>query len=302
MPLAADAAATFPMSEFDDGAASPPISAALVAFGEQLKSCWDADAPESFWACEAPLGALIQSDFLTEIIESQLAAHLAFDSLPDIQCGDSSYAQLRLPGGLQLDVLFLEHGHVDKNLKSHPYNMLFGFRPLGDRCFVDVELFAYPGRYRNEIFDPETRLVPLGTSRLEGGSLQRAVAGTNAFRISAVQGPVMLVLLKSPPAMEFSWTYDRESLSATVGMVPQLHAYRLYYAARLLGQIPRRQSLESLLALSDHSAHFVRWTALQSLFRIDFDAGVERLKRATADEHPSVSRAAQRALQSITEG
>ena len=199
------------MSGLENRMAPPPISQALVAFGQQLQLCWDPDVPESFWACDGPLGTLIQSDFLTEILESQLTAYLEFDTLPVIQSGDSAYAQLKLRDGLQLDILSLEDGHSDKDLRSQPYNMLFGFRPLDDRAFVEVELFEYPGQYRNEIFDPDTRLVPLGKTRLEGGSIQRITAGSNAFRISAVQGPVLLVLLKSPVAMAFSWTYDRKA-------------------------------------------------------------------------------------------
>ena len=85
-------------------------------------------------------------------------------------------------------------------------------------------------------------------------------------------------------------------------MVPHLHAYRLFYAAKLLGQIPRQRSVGSLLTLSDHSAHFVRWTALQSLFKVDFETAVERLQRATADQHPSVGRAARQALQELSGG
>lgn len=290
------------MSELENRMTPRPISEALTDFGERLRPCWDWHVPDSFWACEAPLGALIQSDFLAELLESQLTAYLEFDALPVIQCGSSSYAQLGLPNGLQLDILYLEEGRSDRDLQSQPYNILLGFKSLDDRSFVEIELFEYPGQYRNEIYDPHTRLIPLGKTKLRGSSIQRVIAGRNAFRIAAVRGPVLLVLLKSPPAMDFSWTYDRESLTATVGMVPQMQAYRLYYAAKLLGQITRKKSIASLLALSHHSAHFVRWAALQSLFKVDFEAAVKRLKSATEDEHPSVSRAARQASERLSAG
>lgn len=276
---------------------TPP---SLRVFGEAAAAAWRPAQPRSFWDCEAAFASLVASDFLSELLHCQLDAYLEYDASPDIQCGTSGYAQLDLPGGLQLDVVHLDEGHSDDILQSHPCDMLMGFRSDEPGVFVDIERYEYPGDYRNEVFDPQTPLVSAGVTRLESGCVQRIEAGKTAFRISDVGAGVMLLLLKSPARMDFSWSYDRETLRSVAGVVPYLPAYRLFFATKLLGQIPRRRSLDNLEALSRHTAHFVRWTAIQSMFSIDFDAAVARLELAAeTDGHPSIRKAARSALDQL---
>jgi len=284
-----------------EGAPRSRIPRSLKVFGEAA-AVWRPDTPGSFWECTAAFNALVASSFLNELLHCQLDAYLEFDASPDIQCGTSGYAQLELPGGLQLDVLHLEEGHSDDILQSHPCDMLIGFRSDDPATFVDIELYEHPGAYRNEVFDPETSLVPAGVTRLAPCRVQRIEAGKMAFRISDVGAGVMLLLLKSPARMDFSWSYDRATLKSIAGVVPYLPAYRLFFATKLLGQIPRRRSLDNLEALSQHDAHFVRWTAIQSMFNVDFDAGLARLRRAAENDcHPNIRKAAIAALAQLSE-
>lgn len=289
------------MSKDGAGESRSRTPRSLRLFGEAAAAVWHSDMPDSFWDCEPAFSSLVASDFLSELLHCQLDAYLEYDASPDIQCGTSGYAQLDLPGGLQLDVVHLDEGHCDDILQSHPCDMLMGFRSDDPAAFVAIDRYEYPGHYRNEVFDPQTPLVSAGLTRLEPCRVQRIEAGKTAFRISDVGAGVMLLLLKSPARMDFSWSYDRDTLKSVAGVVPYLPAYRLFFATRLLGQIPRRRSLDNLETLSRHTAHFVRWTAIQSMFSIDFDVAVTRLKLAAeTDGHPSIRKAARSALDQLT--
>jgi HEAT repeat protein len=111
-----------------------------------------------------------------------------------------------------------------------------------------------------------------------------------------VGSPIVLVILQSSPFLDFSWQYDPSTLRPFQAVSPNVNAYRLYYATKLLAEVHAEGSAESLLRISEHKAHFVRWAAMQALFRLDHGRAAERLTAALDDAHPSIRNASRKAL------
>jgi HEAT repeat protein len=76
-------------------------------------------------------------------------------------------------------------------------------------------------------------------------------------------------------------------------------ASRLEFVISMMCVMKDRSSLPALEGLSAHPAHFVRWAAVQALFRLDRERGITALRNALADRHEHVRNAASRSLAKI---
>ncbi len=72
---------------------------------------------------------------------------------------------------------------------------------------------------------------------------------------------------------------------------------RLQYCAEILGALKGEQAVAPTKFLCNYKAHYVRWSALESLLNIDFKEGMKTLRQFINDPHPHVRKAAQEALQ-----
>ena len=77
-----------------------------------------------------------------------------------------------------------------------------------------------------------------------------------------------------------------------------LHS-RLQYCAEILGSINDPSCIKPLRWLCNYKAHFVRWSAAEALINIDFDKGIEELKRFRNDPHIHIRNASKQALEII---
>lgn len=119
--------------------------------------------------------------------------------------------------------------------------------------------------------------------------------------------PLLLIklTLKRSEAKQV-WVYGRATGVPLMVSSSSLLASRLQMVSWVLGELLRDQSCDPeesitlLRALAFNPHHFVRWSALQAICKVDVGEGIDLLKRATTDAHPLVREGASRALQMIT--
>lgn len=90
--------------------------------------------------------------------------------------------------------------------------------------------------------------------------------------------------------------YHRDSLEYAFSSAVRGEFSSLVTLCRVFGDSGDEASLTYLHELSDHSAHFVRWAAIQAIGRIDGELACARLKTALKDDHPQIRQAASRSL------
>lgn len=90
--------------------------------------------------------------------------------------------------------------------------------------------------------------------------------------------------------------YDRATREPQQSIAASTSDSELVAMARALGAMARPSSIPVLESMFRHRHHFVRWAALQALYRISRDHAMPLLDLAQHDAHAHVRRAARQAL------
>lgn len=277
------------------------MPARLSDFCDEISKTYRTEDPTTFWTCRDPFARLLGSGFLTELLEMQLGYCLSGRG-EIVKAANGTSARIALPGEAHLDILLVDPGSLYSSLIGYTSHAMLGYAPeLGDVGLV-VERYHHAGAYRNDVLDRGAKLTRQPDQLLRGGQVVTVEAGREVFRFGGVARAIPLVVLQSKPCLDFSWQYDAATLAPVQSICPASTAYRLYYSTKLLAEVPGARNAETLLRISHHPSHFVRWAALQALFAVDADAGYARLAAATDDPHPRIRDAAARALQQLERG
>lgn len=94
--------------------------------------------------------------------------------------------------------------------------------------------------------------------------------------------------------------FDAKTLEASYSNSADFKHTRAQYMAEILGAMGNRQSIEPLAKLCKYDAHFVRWSALESLINVDYEMGIKTLYHFLNDPHPHIQKGAQQALKMFT--
>ncbi len=94
--------------------------------------------------------------------------------------------------------------------------------------------------------------------------------------------------------------FDAKTLTASFSNSGDFQHTRAQYMAEILGGIKGEHTTKSLLKLCAYKAHFVRWSALESLLNVDFELGMKTLRQFQNDPHPHIQNAAREALKMLT--
>jgi HEAT repeat protein len=121
-------------------------------------------------------------------------------------------------------------------------------------------------------------------------------AGSDALVASVPTEATLALVLASSTVDRERRIYAADTLRAERVVSADPGASRLEFAARVLAELGGAGATPRLVRLTGHPAHFVRWTALQSLARVDGAAARDALRAALDDPHPHVRNAAGRAL------
>lgn len=252
------------------------------------------DPKSGFAGCGGLLEDLCRRGAFTELVNYELERLLR----------DPNYA---LEASSDVDMLVL---------RSRFFNLLLKIvaQPSHARLFGQAsDLFLAPlmksgvaiARYREP--EPEESAERVRHLRFEGnetvafGQNSYFKAGQDIFVIrGAAASPTLVACLSSAATLTTRWEYEMATL-ARVRVVAADHSVsRLQLLASVLAEMKDPSAIPALEGLMEHSAHYVRWAALQAIFCLDRERGAALLKTAATDPHEHVRTAAMRSLAKLS--
>jgi hypothetical protein len=153
---------------------------------------------------------------------------------------------------------------------------------------------------RFEVFDPQARLTPGTDGEIPPGAALLVKGGRDAVSLKDVTGARFLSLAFLPET-PLDWVFSRTDRRATAQSVAHVDDSELVTCLETAAWLGDRRTLEITRQLVQHSAHFVRWKAVQALGRIDRSSSLAAVREATEDVHPALRRAAAATLRAIGE-
>lgn len=119
---------------------------------------------------------------------------------------------------------------------------------------------------------------------------------------SSAQSVSHLSLVDNRGGGPLRWIFDPRTLKSVFWTIGDRHSSLLCSMINMLGhfgaEAPYDKSyIETLRRLSAHPFHLIRWTAIQAISAIDFEAAKPLLLDAVHDPHPDISNAAKRIVQ-----
>lgn len=249
---------------------------------------FDADQPQLFWQQAEAFAKFAQSAFVAERLNSELRA-LADDPF---YTGAWSTNQLTLYRSPQLDVAISLFTASKKFLHTRAYYALYA--PVG-QAPLRANVYRLPAAYQNEIFDPSLRLESAGQSVTAPGEV--LALRTDQFIYDfVIEQPQLVLKMTTVPVRQFDWLFEKDSLKALNINDASLMSTRLRVLSSVLAQIGDPSSIEPVKGLTQHTNPMVRWDAIKALAKLDPEAALECLARASEDPHPQVRTAAIKSL------
>ena len=176
------------------------------------------------------------------------------------------------------------HGHV-----GHAMIAVIGPEPLV------VDRYKPSHDIDNDVFDPQVTLQLPKRKVYLPGSICVVDTRKGLFDF-LVESPTFVMILSGRVRRAIQWVFSRHTLQA-VHAVPgnsnDAHIAAMIGALTAMGSAT---SIATLYKLTAHSSHFVRWSALQALARLNPEAAKASLQRATKDAHPHVRSASEKAI------
>jgi len=147
-------------------------------------------------------------------------------------------------------------------------------------------------------FHPNATLERSGDELLRPGEALIVRGGSEIVSLRHVAGARFLSLCAAP-RWAIDWVFDRETLRPMAQSVAHVDDSQLITCLEVAAWLKSDMLLESVATLTSHSAHFVRWKAIQSLASLDNETAVRCVHAAATDGHPAIRAAAQRTLASL---
>jgi hypothetical protein len=269
---------------------------ALRAFAEQVESRLSDEGPEGIWACRRALEELVLSGFVRDLFRAELEELVRVPSYMPSGAGDTMTIARSHRFALLLKASRPEREVPPSQVFSLSEHYLLAV--AGPSPFL-VDLFAETPGYANDVFDRERPLGAPERRTVLPGEVAEFRAGRDCVRATHAEATSFALQLVSRPVRSVQWVYSAESLRAIRAQAADATASRLEFAAHALAELRGEGAAEGLARLCDHPDHFVRWSAIRGLTRVDLRAGLEKVRAAVADPHPHVRNAAARTLRKM---
>ncbi|RZI57140.1 MAG: HEAT repeat domain-containing protein [Rubrivivax sp.] len=186
-------------------------------------------------------------------------------------------------------VISLEHDCLIGNL---------GFTPHSFRRH------RFPPRADLRVFDPTACMKRGVEETLAQGESRHWRAGTDLIE-NTIRAPVLLLTLYPKVPAALRWEFSTETGLPTLCMASSDTPVRKQMVAQVLQHLILAEDLPSedavilLRRIAQDPHHFVRWSAIQTLCALDFEAAKPLLISACDDPHPILSAAARRAVEQL---
>jgi hypothetical protein len=230
-----------------------------------------------------------ESPFVIDTMHAELAKILKFPLQPSSAWRPAHVVPFeeklwRFEYGLMPTKTDFIHSHV-----GHAMIAVIGPEPLV------VDRYRPSHDIDNDVFDPQVKLLLPKRKVYAPGSVCVVDTRKGLFDF-LVESPTFVVKLSGRVRRAIQWVFSRHTLQA-VHTVPgnssDAHIAEMIGALTAMGSAT---SIATLYALTTHNSHFIRWSALQALARLNPEAAKASLQRATKDAHPHVRSASEKAI------
>lgn len=235
--------------------------------------------------CEAPFAALVRDPaFVPDVVAYEMAA-LRRSPGYDVPRATDQLLPLAHTAHCRLGLRLVEPAAPG----AAPPRTLHG---LLRSAFIGV--FG-PGGASIERFveePPGQRLRRAGVADLGPGDTCACVGGRDLVNVRPGKTASVWLTFVDGREAETCWIYDYATLGAVRKQAASLGTPHLESAAKLVCELGYAPASDALASLCEHPAHYVRWTALRQLARLDSTRALALLERAKGDPHPHVRNAA----------
>jgi hypothetical protein len=270
----------------------------LRTFSAQADTLIQADSDGGFRECSVLLENICRDGAFTDLVNYELDCLLHDDNYVLDASTDSDMLVWRSPFFTLLLKLVTEPQRKDR-LFGQPFShILVPINPRG----VRLNRYHQPQPQPNDVFDRTRHLVFKCEETIAFGQSTYFKAGEDIAMLHVdpePEAPYLLVYLLSLDKLPIRWEYDSSTLAPVRAVASETADSRLEFWALMVSAMDSRTSLAALEGLRAHPAHFVRWAAVQAIYRLDHAKGLEALWSALDDPHEHVRNAARHALTRI---
>lgn len=251
---------------------------------------------DGFWDCGPELNSLVCSSFPGDLIRSELVRTI--ESPFYVPTGNFEAMIVAKSPLFTLTMKLFQRrvGASRTEIYGLPEHLLIAVVGPGP---VVIDVYGESPGYRNDLFDRTRTLIGPERRALAPGDIGKYRSGYDALLPVDVAEPSLAFIMTSERIHQLQWVYAAQSQRADRILSADPMTSRLEFAVAALAELDAEAAVPSLLALVGHPQHFVRWSAVRSLIRIDFRQGLAMVQRCIHDAHPHVRNAALRALDKI---
>ena len=165
---------------------------------------------------------------------------------------------------------------------------------VGDEPLI-VRRYSASATIDTDVFDPDVTIHLRAEEEYRRESLFTLDARCDVDEFVDSSG-VRVVTLSGPLRGAIRWAFCRKTFRAVQPVATDPADAAIVTYIRALATMNCTDAVPTLSTLTDHGSHFVRWTALQALIRLNPDSASSGLRRALKDSHPHIQQASEKAI------
>jgi hypothetical protein len=255
-------------------------------------------SPECFWTCEPAFKDLLKTSSITDMLNLEiLALQKNHRYIPEGVNLENNIV-ITSNDKYSLSLRVFKQGDP-QTLFTYDKHRMIGIVNIKGAETISFQKFkASSISLDSEIHDIKHKLKGPSLLACGTGDIVRVNALSDILLLSSLSMDQLVVALifDSDSVASSRWQYNEETLLPERCISCDENSSRLEYTAMLLARIGDHSSLPSLVRLTKHHQHYVRWGAIRALVAIDPQVGREYLIGALNDDHPHVRSATKDAL------
>jgi hypothetical protein len=143
-------------------------------------------------------------------------------------------------------------------------------------------------------------LARSGREALAAGATRAFRAGRDVAHLGTSLDFTVLLSLIHRQAQPTYRTFDYRTLEGVQLSASDPGTSRLEFATKLLAELDYTPASDAVAGLCEHPLHFVRWSAMRGLARLDPERALPLIEAAMEDPHPHVREAARKSLDRLS--
>jgi hypothetical protein len=166
------------------------------------------------------------------------------------------------------------------------------------RAPVVIDRYRFSPQSGVEVFEPGALLSVVDSVPHDGGVIHERVTDHIVYDYRCPETFIKLVLTFRPGGHQV-WHFDRSTLSASFATLGAVAHSACVMLSRMISALGERRALPLIVELTDHPSHFVRWSAIQALGKLDGAKARAALEKAVDDRHPHIRASAHKTLSKL---